>query len=207
MEIKELLEKYPFLEYRDFQGKLTYENEEERLKYNWWNFWNDSGWEKIWKKYLSVIFQEYDKWNDEEKKNFYILDSKEKYGSLRVDVSYTNDVILEAENILNMISEWTCITCGKMPRNSRNERIIWRTNGWICPYCKDCIKKIYINRVNCNTTKEINRKLLELKDIHNHRFAIKSFSKDSAKIYVYKDLGDWLELNKVEEINDKCNNN
>ena len=28
-----------------------------------------------------------------------------------------------------------------MPRNSNGNRIIWEIKGWICPYCKDCIKK------------------------------------------------------------------
>ena len=44
MEIKELLEKYPFLNYHNiFSGKLTHENEEEQLKYNWWTTWDGHG--------------------------------------------------------------------------------------------------------------------------------------------------------------------
>ena len=70
-----------------------------------------------------------------------ILDTKEKYGSLRVDISYGNNAMVEMGDILNMLSRWTCCACGKMPRNSNGNRIIWETKGWICPYCKDCIKK------------------------------------------------------------------
>ena len=47
MEIKELLEKYPFLEFRDVSGELTADNEENRLNYNYWTCWDGYGWEKI----------------------------------------------------------------------------------------------------------------------------------------------------------------
>ena len=40
-----------------------------------------------------------------------------------------------------ILSEWTCINCGKQPRDSRGRHIIWRSTGWIEPYCKECAKK------------------------------------------------------------------
>ena len=70
-----------------------------------------------------------------------ILDTKEKYGSFRCYTSFGNEKIFELENKLEMISEWTCIRCGKQPKNSKGQHIIWRTTGWICPYCKDCFRK------------------------------------------------------------------
>lgn len=199
MEIKELLEKYPFLEYRNvFSGELTAENEEDRLKYNWWTAWDNCGWEKIWKKYLSVLFEEYEKLSDEAKKNFMIMDTKEKYGSLRIDTSYGNDTIYEAEKIVNMISQWTCYRCGKMPRNSNGKRLIWETRGWILPLCKDCMKKKFIKDSSC---KIINHKVKELKLVCRG-FRIRRYDKNGKFIYAYKDLGDWLKLDKIIKVGD-----
>ena len=193
MEIKELLEKYPFLEFRDVSGELTADNEENRLNYNYWTCWDGYGWEKIWKKYLSVLFEEYNKLSDDEKKKFRILDTKEKYGSLRVDVSCTNEVMREAESILEMLSQWTCSMCGKMPRNSKGNRIIWETKGWICPFCKDCLKK----EMKGNwTLKYTNWKVREFKR-ENEGFILKRWDKNGTFKYVYKDLGDWLKLDKI----------
>ena len=70
-----------------------------------------------------------------------ILDTREKYDSFRCYSSFGNEKIFELENKLEMISEWTCIRCGKQPKNSKGQHIIWRTTGWICPYCKDCFRK------------------------------------------------------------------
>lgn len=202
MEIKELLEKYPFLNYHNvFSGKLTHEKEEDRLKYNWWTTWDAHGWEKIWKKYLSLICKEWEKLSDEVKKEFMILDTKEKYGSLRVNISYGNNAMVEMGDILNMLSQWTCCVCGKMPRNSNGNRIIWESNDWICPYCKDCIKK----DMNGDwTLKYTNWKIRDLK-LKSKGFVSQRYNKNGEFIYTYKDLGDWLELDKIIQIEDGRN--
>ena len=197
-EMRILLEKYPFLEYRNvFSGELTYETEEERLKHNWWTVWNNHGWEKIWKKYLSVLFEEYDKMSDEAKKGFMIMDTKEKYGTLRVSTSYGTDKMLEAENILFMMSEWTCSRCGKMPRTSNGNRIIWETRGYICPYCKNCVKKEMKGKDE--TLRQVNRYVKDLR-IENDGFILKHHDKNGTFKYIYKDLSDWLKLDKIEQI-------
>ena len=80
-EMKTILEKYPFLVYRNiFSNKPLHDNPEEDLEINEYTSWNRTGWEKIWKRFLQEIFKEYDKLSDEDKKNFEIFDSKEKYG-------------------------------------------------------------------------------------------------------------------------------
>ena len=67
-ELKKLLKKYPFLIHRNvFSGEACYQTEEENLKYNWYNEWNDYGWEKIWKRFMQELFKEYDKLPDEAK--------------------------------------------------------------------------------------------------------------------------------------------
>lgn len=141
-ELKKLLEKYPFLIHRNvFSGEACYQTEEENLKYNWYNEWNDYGWEKIWKRFMQELFKEYDKLPDEAKEKFAIWDSKEKYGTLRVSLSGYTEGMQEAETILHFMSSVTCQNCGKQPRDSKGNHLIWTTKGWIINLCKDCLKK------------------------------------------------------------------
>lgn len=141
-ELKKLLEKYPFLIHRNvFSGEAYYQTEEENLKYNWYNEWNDYGWEKIWKRFMQELFKEYDKLPDEAKEKFAIWDSKEKYGTLRVSLSGYTEGMQEAETILHFMSSVTCQNCGKQPRDSKGNHLIWTTKGWITNLCKDCLKK------------------------------------------------------------------
>ena len=143
-EMKTLLEKYPFLVYRNiFSNKPLHDNPEEDLERNEYTSWNRTGWEKIWKRFLQEVFKEYDKLSDEDKKKFRIFDSKEKYGTMRVSLSNYTKEMYEAENILFMLSSVTCQYCGKQPRDSKGNHIIWRTSGWITNLCKDCFKKQY----------------------------------------------------------------
>lgn len=141
-ELKKLLEKYPFLIHRNvFSGEACYQTEEENLKYNWYNEWNGYGWEKIWKRFMQEIFKEYDKLPDEAKEKFAIWDSKEKYGTLRVSLSGYTEGMQEAETILHFMSSVTCQNCGKQPRDSKSNHLIWTTKGWITNLCKDCLKE------------------------------------------------------------------
>lgn len=144
--MKKLLKKYPFLVYRNiFSGEPVHDNPEEDLERNEYTAWDDYGWEKIWKRFLQEIFKEYDKLSDEAKKKFRIFDSKEKYGTLRVSLSGYTEGMQEAESILYMFSSVTCQCCGKQPRDSKGNHIIWRTGGWVSNLCKDCFKKDYTN--------------------------------------------------------------
>lgn len=202
MEIKELLKKYPFLEYKNvFHDESIYETEEEKLKHNYWTAWDNHGWEKLWKKFLSVIFEEYDKMTDDDRKNFCILDTKEKYGTLRVDMSFGNRAMFEAETIMEILSQWTCCSCGKMPKDSRGKRIIWKTRGWIAPYCNDCIKRYFGEN---SSWYKVNQKVKDMKLVCSD-FQIKSCNNEGEFIHEYKDLGDWLKLDKIIKVEDNKN--
>lgn len=65
-----------------------------------------------------------------------IAQIKEKYGSLRwYDFGAPNNSkIQEIIDKYEVISEKTCIDCGKPAK--------YRTNGWISPYCENCIKGV-----------------------------------------------------------------
>lgn len=122
-----------------------------------------------------------------------ILDTKEKFGSFRCYTSFGNEKIFELENKLEMISEWTCIRCGKQPKNSKGQHIIWRTTGWICPYCKDCFRK----EISGNDwTKKKERKwqkdwLQQCKEIKNRDFAMWHYANNIKTRISYGDLWDF----------------
>ena len=176
---KEILVKYPFLNF----------DKEINLDYNYYNYWNNTGWEKIWKKYLEKLFELYDnKWSDEEKKHFSFIEIKEKYGALRIYTSFT-DSEENLEYKAEKLSEWTCMNCGKQPRDSRGRHIIWRSYGWIRNYCKDCAKKE--DKKNYKSWRQVKKDL----------FGIHSFSKEKEKFTFFDDDGNgWLKKVRVEEI-------
>ena len=141
-KMKELLNKYPFLVYRNvFSGEKCFD-EKKDLEVNYYKEWDGYGWEGIWKDYLKKLFELYDnKWSEEIKKRFSFIEIKEKYGSLRIYTSFT-DTEENLESKTEKLSEWTCMNCGKQPKDSRGRHIIWRSCGWIGNYCKDCAKEI-----------------------------------------------------------------
>ena len=74
------------------------------------------------------IQEEYNKLSDEDKKKVYIVDAKEKFGTLRIHMSH--NIYKPIQEILNKyytISELTCIICGKPAT--------YISTGWIEPYC------------------------------------------------------------------------
>lgn len=69
-------------------------------------------------------------------KTWEITDIKEKYGALYI---YDNGATEEVHDILNKyeyISSRTCVECGRIAK--------YRTQGWVEPYCEDCIRKVDI---------------------------------------------------------------
>lgn len=197
-ELLQLFDKYPFLIYHNvFDDKKTYDLIEEDLKHNWWTVWDNYGWEHIWKNFMRKVFEEYDKMSDSQKQNFSIFDTKEKYGSLRVYLSGYTDNLLEQEMILSMMSQWTCYCCGKMPRDSRGNRLIWTSKGWICPYCKDHLKVDY-SPITKKNKQEFREYVKLCRETHKGFFVTKSYSKDKNIKKYYRDIGDWLELDHIE---------
>ena len=75
-------------------------------------------------------------------KDFYPIQIKEKYGSLRFYTTYTTESI---DNIIKKyedMSERICVNCGKPATKI--------SVGWICPWCDDCAKKIHDKVVPIN---------------------------------------------------------
>jgi hypothetical protein len=65
--------------------------------------------------------------------NFYIMQVKEKFGSLRVYTSYENEEISSLIEQAELKSQETCEICGNKGKPNRN--------GWISTLCKNCRKK------------------------------------------------------------------
>ena len=193
-EMIELLEKYPFLIYKNgFSGEKIYDNLDEDIEDNEWTSWDTSGWAHIWKRYLTYLFTEYDKLDEKAKQDFRIIETKEKYGFFRCYTSFGNEKIFELGDKLELISEWTCIKCGKQPKNSKGQHIIWRTNGWICPYCKDCFKK-EISGENWSKKKERKRQkkmLQECKEVKDRDFAVLHYANNKETRISYGNLWDF----------------
>lgn len=141
---KELLAKWPFLEHRNIYSGEGYEGE-ERFYSTSWNDWDGSGWENLWKTFIEKLGKLWEQMPEgKAKDNFQIYDSKEKYGTLRIFLSPHTDEMGDLVSAVSSLSGWTCCSCGKQPRDSRGNRLIWESKGWICPYCKDCAKDRYI---------------------------------------------------------------
>lgn len=170
METKELLEKYPFLEYSSANEKVNY-----------YTIWDGTGWEKLWKKYLDKIFYLYDNvWNKNTKEKFSILETKEKYGSLRIYTSFVDDEKLELK--ANLLSKWVCSKCGKISKNFRGNKIIYRTDEYIQYLCKHCAKK---------SNQRFRKIVLS-------RFSYTNIEKGIRTTTIFKENNNWLEEEKVK---------
>lgn len=136
MSAKELAKDptWEFLNIRDYEGNVVG---------SWWEAWDNLGWEKIWKQFLNLVHKDYVSMSEEDKKSFEIVDTKSKYGTLRVYTTNHNDNLTKLEWELEHISGYTCEKCGKQPLNKDNKHIIWTSRGyWIENLCRKCaIKK------------------------------------------------------------------
>ena len=113
-----LLGKYPFLKHRNYWKTVPddcYHTDKENIEYNYYKYWDGSGWEDLWKnRYLPRLFKEYDSWDDKTKSGFFITDTKEKFGELRIYTSFSSGKSLES--IAEWLSGYTCQHCGAEPR-------------------------------------------------------------------------------------------
>lgn len=123
--------------------------EDEKWYRNWYDTWDGTGWEKIWKRFLELVNIEYEKMSDEEKSKLEILDTKEKFGELRVYLSGYNDAINNLVAEIEHVSTYTCIDCGKQPISEEGGHTICTTReSWITNLCKDCMLKHNIDYVD-----------------------------------------------------------
>jgi len=176
-EISSLLKKYPFLIIKDYNGKSAY-SKKDLLDHNYYTYWDNTGWSNIWKDFLHSVFVIYDSLNDHDKSLINIWETKEKYGYLRVDLTYPSSISKSEElddliNQLELLSSVTCVNCGKIPKNSKGQSIIWRTRGWIAPFCKKCARNQMIE--SGYTKSEIKAKLKAIREV-SPLFIIKSSS-------------------------------
>lgn len=116
--------KYPFLKFKTKSGFFQ--------KSCW--YWSiPYGWRKAFGIQMCKELKEALKRHDFLYK-YYLTDVKEKFGVLTI---YDEGAPEEVHDILlkyDYISSRTCIECGR--------RAKYRTEGWVEPYCEDCIKKI-----------------------------------------------------------------
>lgn len=139
----ELLQKYPFLRKRfsDYSDDptLCFNTDKEDIRNNWYKAWDGTGWEKLWKVYfMPKLFEAYDSWDEEKKNNFQILDTKSKFGSLRISTSFA--LPDDMEFILEWMSEFICERCGKETIDENCRQYIYQTSGWITNLCEDCLR-------------------------------------------------------------------
>lgn len=141
----ELLQKYPFLrkrfsDYRD-DPTLCFNTEKEDIRNNWYKAWDGTGWEKLWKLYfMPRLFKSYDSWDEEKKNNFRILDTKSKFGSIRISTSFS--LPDDMEFIIDWMSSFICESCGKESIDEHGRQYVYQTSGWISNLCEDCFKSL-----------------------------------------------------------------
>ena len=196
-EMQALLKKYPFLRYRNvWTDKQLYHGKSQNIEHNYYKYWDNSGWEELWKmKYLPRLFKLYDTWDNAKKKAFRFHEVKEKYGTLRIYTSFDTGL----EFVTETLSGWTCEFCGKTPRED-GKRVIWTTSGWITNLCEDCVRKQI--EANFDVKKiDIEKKLAEMKNVQEKPFGYTRYSKDILTTVLYKETEDgWLEKDKeIEE--------
>lgn len=127
---KKLIQKYPFLQTKDFQGNKTFEC-------TWLDFMPE-GWKQCFGELLCEDILKVLQKSSISLEDFTILDIKEKFGTLRVYCTGSNELECELEDIINKyeyLSKYTCVLCGKV-----NVPIY---GGWISPYCDECACKSY----------------------------------------------------------------
>lgn len=202
-DMLELLKKYPFLKMRNFwkqEPDDTFKTDAENIEHNKYKIWDGTGWEDLWKnRYLPRLFKEYDSWDEETKKQFFITDTKEKYGELRIYCSGYSDKNLES--IAEWLSGFTCQYCGAEPRTEDGKRVIWTTGGWITHLCRNCaIDHLFQENANLSSV-EIEKELNEMKTIQEKPFGFIRFSKDKDIKTIFKETSDnWLEVDHTEEL-------
>jgi len=120
MNRKELQDKYDFLKPTNLQEGLMV-----------FGFECGNGWIPL----LEKLFSDINKIVKKEKlKDFKVVQTKEKYGGLRVYCYYSNDEIEDLIDKAEEESYKTCEVCG-----SKDE--VTQSKGWISSLCKKCMSE------------------------------------------------------------------
>ena len=206
-DMKVLLEKYPFLRYRNLSDSNNdiYKSEQENLDHNHYKDWDGTGWEDLWKnRYLKRLFAAYDACDEETKNGFRFVQVKSKYGGMRIYVTYSIGDNLESK--AEMLSEWICENCGAEPRDVQGRREIWTTQGWIMNMCRDCALKYLATQMGVTET-PLEASLPEMHHVPKGPFGYIRFSKNEGTKVTYRETEDgWLEEETVEPYNKEVTN-
>lgn len=136
---KKLIEKYPFLLPRSpWTGKprddYNYEfTERDRV---------EDGWVGLFDEFCEVFNVVYKRLPENDREKCYFTQIKEKYGSLRLYMSRASEEMWDILHYYEGLSGYTCIRCGKQPKDSKGRHIIWNSFGYILPFCKECAKYV-----------------------------------------------------------------
>lgn len=184
-----LMRKYPFLRLRSvFTGKQIHSGKHLNLMYNHYDEFKGTGWENLWKKYLDHLFKSYDSWDKDTRKHFQFLEIKEKYGTMRIYTSFSTD----DEDIAEMLSEFTCYNCGKQPVDENGHHVIWKSTGYILPFCKECAEKFPDNHYT--------------KECLDNTYAITSYRKEGKFRIEYIEKDGWLVKGEPVKIPERDDN-
>lgn len=148
---KELAERFPFMIVKDMGGDIVYDPDNKEVPLL---FFEDWGWRDIQLALAEHIKPIYDRFDDEQKKNFWIVEVKEKFGALRTTFTSFTSAIANWVNLAEYVSSYTCIKCGKIEIKyeyseaadgseiGAKKYFYKQSEGWINPFCEECTKKI-----------------------------------------------------------------
>ena len=138
LQLDELLKVFPFIRHVDCEKTTDWEHP----VFSETGTFLDcipNGWQKPWfMETMLISLKAAIQADGMDMGKIYLTDSKEKYGSLRMDFSAP---VTEGHAFSDMCLAWEelagyfCCMCGK-PHVSISR-------GWICPYCKDCWDDTY----------------------------------------------------------------
>ena len=133
---KELVSKYPFLAYKEYDFNTDSYCVPDDYDYSetWADSVPDGWWNAFGLQMCEEMKEALDEYNYSDK--YIIIQIKEKYGQLRI---YDNGIpkgcrVWDVIKKYSDLSEVTCIRCGKPA--------IKHSLGWICPWCDECAEQI-----------------------------------------------------------------
>lgn len=101
----------------------------------------DDGWLDLIFELSKKLETEIEKLSTEDQEKFYVVQIKEKFGSLRFYMSYENDAMGKHIRIAEEKSCETCEGCG-----SENSNIVGR--NWLVNLCEDCYIVYHMKKYN-----------------------------------------------------------
>lgn len=98
------------------------------MSWSYDDYWDGTGWQEIWRDFVKKL-------KDTANGEVEILDSKEKFGTLRVYLSPHTEEIDKLIEDLEKKSREVCIECGKPTKYVA-------VDSWIIYLCEECAEKV-----------------------------------------------------------------